>query len=509
MLKRLRLSWGEGLLALSVLLCLFGSASWGGVTFEILHDITYRTTDGETDFPGIRISTDTGTDITAGTFWINIPSASTLRFSGTTSFEVFGSAAGKVSAVNFGATTELSFTVSSPFAANEFITIFGLKVLNSGTASTATSAFYSGTFRGGTALATATRKFSVSADTLASASATQVDGSGTTALPYPNMTVNALAGTVMGFSGTTGDIRIRIPSAASLEWDTSATIAVTGSASSKVGTISYESSGTVMLVDVTSAFSASDSITLSGARFANEQGTLPSPLDWLELVLGGTAASTTDSYDLRPFYVDAAMTVTYDGSTIGTTTTGGETSMGGITIETGTRTVGVGSYTGDLYLFLPARDEIRFNRAVTSWTPTISVNGSNFTDFSLGGILDDNGGTAGGGSGLGRVLYIDLSSAIGSDSTIVISGMKVENTGSAISTAHIGVGISGPNQIDAAHSTANSSAGGSGTGGTGNPAGDCFIATGTRGRDLLILGFLAVGCAGAMLLAYLLRRARD
>lgn len=501
MLKRLRHSWDRSLLALTVFLFLCGGACWGTVGIESLYDITYRTTDGTKIFPGVTIIATTTGDITATSYFINIPAGSTLQFvNDTSTIEKFGDLASSVSTITRNTATELQVTFSSAStAAGQFVTLHGVQVTNSGTASTGTSLNVSLT-SGGAAQNATQKKIAVSADTLASASASQVDGSGTTSFPYPDMTINALAGTAITTNDTTGDIRIRIPSAASLEWDASAAITISGDASSKVGAISYPSAE-IMRIDVTSAFAASDSITLSGAKFANEQG-INGQIDWLELILNGTGG-TVSAFDLRPFYVDAAMTVTYDGSTIGTTTTGGETSMGGVTIKTGTRTLTVGSYTGDLYLFLPVRDDIRFNRSITSWTPTISVNGSSFTAFSLGGILDDNG------SGLGRVLYIDLTSGIAADSTVVVSGMKVENTGAAIATAHIGIGITGPNQIDAAHSNVNSAGGGSGASGKGNPGGDCFIATGARGRDLLILGFLAAGCAGSMLLAYLLRRARS
>jgi uncharacterized protein YjiK len=92
------------------------------------------------------------------------------------------------------------------------------------------------------------------------------------------------------------NIRIVIPSAFNMSWNTGDTSAViTGGASSKVSTtVSYPDSKT-LLIDVTSDFAASDTITISGLSFSSF--TAASSADNLELVIAGAggAVAATDS----------------------------------------------------------------------------------------------------------------------------------------------------------------------------------------------------------------------
>lgn len=499
MLKRARTllaSWGEFVLAVAFVAGVWGASVWAAPTIETLYDISYGTTAGTRDFPGITLTATTAGDVTATSYYINIPSGSTLEFvNDTTSIDRWGDLKDSISAITWRSTSDLQVTFNNPATADgQFVTLFGVKVTSSGTASTATSFFVSST-PGGAATSTASKKAAVHAASLSSASASRLDGS-TTAFPLPDVTVNALAGSTI----TSGnDIRIQIPSAASLAWDTGAVVTISGDATGKVGTVSYTGGGTILVLDVTSDFSSGDDVTLSGLKFSDQQGA-SGPIDWLELILNG--ATAVAGFDIRPFYTDSLI-ITYDGSTIGTTTTGGTTSFGGVTIRTGTNTLTTSSTTGDLYLFLPIRDEPRFNKS-GAWSGfAVSVNGTALTPTPSATVVDD--GTA--NTGLGRVLWIDLTSDIGTGATVSISGMQVENTGGSLTTAHIGVGINGPNQVDAAHSNAQSSSG-SGVTVQGNPSGDCFIASGSRGRDGLILLTLVLGGVGAALLGYLLRRAR-
>ena len=89
-------------------------------------------------------------------------------------------------------------------------------------------------------------------------------GAGTTAISTMTVT-DAGTPTITA----TNDIRIRIPSGFNMVWDTTDTTAVIGgAASAKVSTtVSYEESGKVLVLNVTSSFAGGDSITVSGLSF--------------------------------------------------------------------------------------------------------------------------------------------------------------------------------------------------------------------------------------------------
>lgn len=67
----------------------------------------------------------------------------------------------------------------------------------------------------------------------------------------------------------TDDLRVRIPSGLDMIWDTlQATIVVGGNASTKVSTtVSYEDAGKTAVIDVTTSFAATDTITVDSLKF--------------------------------------------------------------------------------------------------------------------------------------------------------------------------------------------------------------------------------------------------
>jgi hypothetical protein len=94
------------------------------------------------------------------------------------------------------------------------------------------------------------------------------------------------------------DIRIRIPSAFNMAWDTTDTTAtIGGSASGKVSTsVTYEGSNRILVLNVTSDFSAGDTIAVSGLSFSNFSTV--SSYDNLELDIynSGVVYSVDDKY---------------------------------------------------------------------------------------------------------------------------------------------------------------------------------------------------------------------
>jgi uncharacterized repeat protein (TIGR03803 family) len=95
---------------------------------------------------------------------------------------------------------------------------------------------------------------------------------------------------------TVDDIRITIPSGFNMTWDTSDTTAsFSGTASAKASTtVSYEDSNRTLVIDVTSDFSAGQTLIVSGLSFNNF--TAVSAADNLELEMdnAGTVADTDD-----------------------------------------------------------------------------------------------------------------------------------------------------------------------------------------------------------------------
>jgi phosphodiesterase/alkaline phosphatase D-like protein len=116
-------------------------------------------------------------------------------------------------------------------------------------------------------------------------------GDGTTAISTITVT-DASTATITAGNG----IRIRIPTAFNMVWDTTDTTAtIGGGASAKVsGTVSYENSGKTLVLNVTSNFSASDSITVSGLSFKTFSDISPSSNLTLDAGNDGGGEATDD-----------------------------------------------------------------------------------------------------------------------------------------------------------------------------------------------------------------------
>jgi hypothetical protein len=100
------------------------------------------------------------------------------------------------------------------------------------------------------------------------------------------------------------DIRVRIPAAFNMDWDIFDTVAtISGSGAAKVSTtVSYEDSDKTLVIDVTSDFAASDTITISDLSFTDFTAT--SSTDYLDLDIDNDAAA--DATDDKTIEVQAA-----------------------------------------------------------------------------------------------------------------------------------------------------------------------------------------------------------
>ena len=114
----------------------------------------------------------------------------------------------------------------------------------------------------------------------------------------------ALAGTLTVTDASTptitaaNGIRIRIPAAFNMTWDTAVTtVTLGGGAAGKVSAtlLAYEDSDKTAVLNVTSNFAASDQLTIDGLKFRDFTAT--SAADNLELVVAGSGGATADQDD--------------------------------------------------------------------------------------------------------------------------------------------------------------------------------------------------------------------
>ena len=95
---------------------------------------------------------------------------------------------------------------------------------------------------------------------------------------------------------TAGNIRIRIPAAFNMVWDTSdATATIGGTASANVDTaVSYEDSNKTLVINVTSDFTVNQTLTIAGLSFTTFSAESNSDNLELEIDNAGTVADTDD-----------------------------------------------------------------------------------------------------------------------------------------------------------------------------------------------------------------------
>src|SRR5207247_7042867 len=100
---------------------------------------------------------------------------------------------------------------------------------------------------------------------------------------------------------TASDLRVRIPAAVAMTWNTALTTAtLTGSGAGKVApTVSYEDGGKTLVLNVTTNFAGSDQLVVSGLQYTSF--TAPGAADYLQLVVTGAGGGPngTDSRTLQ------------------------------------------------------------------------------------------------------------------------------------------------------------------------------------------------------------------
>ncbi|MES2437218.1 MAG: hypothetical protein V4519_04390 [Patescibacteria group bacterium] len=131
-------------------------------------------------------------------------------------------------------------------------------------------------------------------------------GQGTTAIP---------AVSVVGNTNVTAanDIRIAIDNDSGFNylWDTSDTTAsISGTGSSKVsGTVSYEDSGRILVINVTSDFADAETIAISGLSYTSFSGSAKTGTGALKLYVDGVSDTVVDATDTATVTIKGSSTL--------------------------------------------------------------------------------------------------------------------------------------------------------------------------------------------------------
>jgi len=259
---------------------------------------TFTVGDPATAISTITITEDavTATITAANDLRLMIPSGFNMTWDTTiTTVSIGGGASGKVSTtVSYEDSDKtLVLDVTGNFAAWDQITVSGAKFTNFSAASS-TDNLELDVDNDDVADSTDDKTIIISAPTISSADNQNftVDDSAT-AISTITVTDDSSLPTITAAS----NIRVRIPGTLNMTWDTSDTTAtIGGAAAGKVSTtVSYEDSGQILVLNVTSDFAASDQITLAGLSFTSFSDA--SAADNLELVTSGGGGDTAAADD--------------------------------------------------------------------------------------------------------------------------------------------------------------------------------------------------------------------
>jgi uncharacterized repeat protein (TIGR01451 family) len=249
--------------------------------------------------PSTAMSTATITDVggaitPARGIRLRIPASLNMTWNTTlTTATLGGTAASKVSTTvsyeDAGKTLVLS--VTSNFATADVLTVSGLQFTSFTAVSAAAGLQLVVSGAGGTTASTSTTTKQIVRPTIASA-ANQTFVVGQAATAISTITITASNPSTITAAN---DIRVRIPSGFNMTWNTSLTTAtIGGGAAAKVSTtVSYENSGQVLVLNVTTNFAASDQITVSGLQFTSF--TAVSAASNLQLVISGAGGGTANT----------------------------------------------------------------------------------------------------------------------------------------------------------------------------------------------------------------------
>ncbi|KPK38533.1 MAG: hypothetical protein AMJ69_08220, partial [Gammaproteobacteria bacterium SG8_47] len=359
---------------------------------------------------------------------IRIPATLNMTWdTSVTSVTLGGTAAGKVS--SGGVTYEDSgktavLNVTSNFTGSDQVTIDGLKFTNFTAVSSAASLQLVVAGSGGATAATDSKtKIIVTVTSLSSAS-------------NQSFTVGQAAATASALTVTDGtnatitaaqDIRIRIPAALNMTWDTSATsVTVGGGAAGKVSTsgVTYEDSNKTVRLNVTSNFSAGDQVTIGGLKFTNF--TAASAADNLELVVSGSGGATAATDDKTITII----TVSAISSAVNQTFAVGQAAATASTITVTDSSAATITASQDLRIRIPAALNMTWDPSVT----TATLGGSAAGKVSSSGITYEESN---------KTVVLNVTSNFAGGDQVTIAGLKFANFTAVSSASSLELVVSG------------------------------------------------------------------
>ena len=343
---------------------------------------------------------------------IRIPATFNMTWDPTvTTVTLGGTASGKVSTTLLAyedSNKTVVLNVTSNFTAGQTLTITGLKFTNFTAVSAADNLELVTAGTGGATAATDDKTITIAAGATISSAANQ-------SFTVGQATTTASVVTVTEASSVTitaaNDIRIRIPATFNMTWDpTVTTVTLGGTASGKVSTtlLAYEDSNKTVVLNVTSNFTAGQTLTITGLKFANF--TAVSAADNLELVTAGTGGATAGT-DNRTITIAAGATISSAANQ--SFTVGQATTTASVVTVTEASSVTI-TAANDIRIRIPATFNMTWDPTVT--TVTLGGTASGKVSTTLLAYEDSN-----------KTVVLNVTSNFTAGQTLTITGLKFTN----------------------------------------------------------------------------------
>lgn len=319
-------------------------------------------------------------------------------------------------------------------------------------------------------------------------------GSAASSGTLPQITVTDSATTAVITAAS--DIRITIPAVGAYGtapiFNTGVTtVTIGGGASAKVSTtVTYANSSRTCVIDVTTNFAASDTITIDGLKFtigSNEQYTA----DSLQLSRDGTFA-TVNAVDDRIFAIGPPNISVSSVQTITASASNETVSTLTITDHAGTAVITLASDIRLIILGNSSTGAASTGRNNLSWDETASgaptYGGTASAKVAAAAITTADPITSGGTDT--RLLLIKVDTSFAAGDTLTVAGLKVDNATATATQIHIGLILLGytTNSVTGAYgrvvsllSAQNATSTGT-SGGSSGGGGGCFLDGGSPNR---------------------------
>ncbi len=232
------------------------------------------------------------------------------------------------------------------------------------------------------------------------------------------------------------DIRIRIPAALNMVWDTSVTtVSLGGGAAGKVSTsgVTYEDSNKTAVLNVTTNFAGSDQVTIAGLKFANFTAT--SSATSLQLVVAGSGGATAATDD-KTITIAAATAASLSSAAnqmfpVGQAATTAST----LTVTDGSPALITAAQ--DLRIRIPAGFNMTWDTTVTTFTPGGGASGK----VSATGVTYEDSN---------RTAVINVTTNFAAGDVLTVAGLKFANFTAVSAASNLQLVVAGAGGATAA-----------------------------------------------------------